>query len=262
LIAPLTRKRGDGSCYARPKDIEDALTALVELPREEFLERCQIRSRSDPGYVQSECLLHVVRASRHDNNDRWFEQLYKLLLERLIYALPRAENSDGTTASLTNEAIRDAVIDRFVVTLSADRQEQGDKLDFFECRFNLGVKRLRVDAQEMVWNKENCTTALDDELTGEVSAEVEAAVGVFDPLEFDTIDDPILRRRLDEAIDELPPEQRRTFVMLRKGFQIDSDDPSEMTISKALGKTGRTIQSYRDRALASLRTRFTDGEVK
>jgi DNA-directed RNA polymerase specialized sigma24 family protein len=261
LIAPLTKKRGDGS-YTRPKEIEDALTVLLKLPREDFLKRCQIRLRSDPDYVQSECLLHVVRASRHDNNDDWFEKLYKLLLERLVYALPRAENSDGTTASLTNEAIRDAVIDRFVAALADDRREQADKLDFFECRFNLGIKRLRVDAQEMVWKKAKCTTTLDDELTGEVSAEVEAAVGAIDPQEFDAIDDPVFCRRLEEAIDELPPEQRRTFVMLREGFQIDSEDPSEMTISKALGKTGRTIQNYRDRALASLRTRFTDGEVK
>jgi DNA-directed RNA polymerase specialized sigma24 family protein len=261
LIAPLTQKRGDGSCYARPNEIEDALTALVVLPREEFLERCQIRSRSNPDYVQSECLLHVVRASRQDNNDDWFEKLYKLLLERLVCALPRAENIDGTTASLTNEAIRDAVIDRFVAALAADRREQADKLDFFECRFNLGIKRMRVDAQDMVWNKAKRATTLDDELTGEVSTEVEAACGAIDPHEFDTIDDPIFRRRLEEAIDELPPEQRRTFVMLRQGFLIDSEDSTEMTISKALGKTGRTIQNYRDRALASLRTRFTDGEV-
>lgn len=262
MIAPLTKKQGDGSFYARPKEIEDALTALVALPREELLERCQIRSRSDLGYVQSECLLHVVRASRQDNNDGWFEQLYKLLLERLVCALPRAENSDGTTASLTNEAIRDAVIDRFVAALADDRRVQSDKLDFFECRFNLGVKRLRMDAQDMVWNKAKSITTLDDELTGENSAEVEAALGAFDPQEFDIIDDPIFRRRLEEAIDELPPEQRRTFVMLRQGFPIDSEDSTEMTISKALGKTGRTIQSYRDRALVSLRTRFTDGEVK
>lgn len=262
MIAPLTKKQGNGSCYARPKEIEDALTALVPLPREEFLERCQIRSRSVLGYVQSECLLHVVRASRQDNNDGWFEQLYKLLLERLVCALPRAENSDGTTASLTNEAIRDAVIDRFVAALADDRRVQSDKLDFFECRFNLGVKRLRMDAQDMVWNKAKSTTILDDELTGDISAEVEAAVGAFNPQEFDIIDDPIFRRRLEEAIDELPPEQRRTFVMLRQGFPIDSEDSTEMTISKALGKTGRTIQNYRDRALVSLRTRFTDGEVK
>lgn len=262
MIAPLTKKRGDGRCYARPKEIEDALTALVELPREEFLERCQIRSRSDAGYVQSECLLHVVRACRQDNNDGWFEQLYKLLLERLVCALPRAENSDGTTASLTNEAIRDAVLDRFVALIAHDHREQGDKLDFFECRFNLAIKRLRVDAQEMVWSKAETATTLDDELTGEPSAEVEAAVGIFDPRELDAINDPIFRKRLDTAIDELPPEQRRTFVMLMDEFPMDSEDPEEMTIARALGKTSRTIQNYRDRALASLRTRFTDGEVK
>lgn len=262
MIAPLTKEKGDGSLYTRPEDIEKKLHALANLPRDELLARAQIRARTDPGYVPSECLLYFVRASRNDNSDAWFEQLYKLLSERVERALPAAEDHDGATASLMAETIHNDAFGRFVKLLAEDRQTPADKLDFFEVRFNLGIKRLRLDAQEKAWREGKRSATLEDEESGELRAEVETAAGAFDPTEFDAIDDPLFMERLEAAIDALPEEQSRTLHMLRLGFPIDSDEPDAMTIAKALGKTGRTISNYRDRAIKSLRVLFTDGEEK
>ena len=262
MIAPLIKEKGDGRLYCRPDNIENKLHAFAALPRNELLARAKIRTKKDPDYVPSECLMYFVRASRNNNCVVWFEQLYKILAERVYRTLPRVGDGDGRTTSLINETIRNDVFDRFVKALAEDRQTPNDKLDFFECRFDLGIKRLRLDAQERAWRDSKRSSVLEDEDSGELTSEVEKAAGIFDPREFDAIDDPLFMERLEAAIDDLPEEQSRTLHMLRLGFPIDSDDLDVMTIAKALGKTGRTISNYKDRALKTLRVLFTDGEEK
>ena len=94
----------------------------------------------------------------------------------------------------------------------------------------------------------------------EPSAEVERAVGAVDPFSSIDFDRTDYRSRLDAAIDALPQEQSRIIEMLRKGFPIDSKDPSVMTIAKALGRSEKTIRTYRDRAVASLRAALSSGD--
>lgn len=48
--------------------------------------------------------------------------------------------------------------------------------------------------------------------------------------------------------------------MLRQGFPIDSKEPGVMTIAKALGRSEKTIRTYRDKAFAALRTAMTEGD--
>ena len=48
--------------------------------------------------------------------------------------------------------------------------------------------------------------------------------------------------------------------MLRQGFPIDSKEEDVMTIAKALGRSEKTIRTYRDKAFAALRTAMADGD--
>jgi DNA-directed RNA polymerase specialized sigma24 family protein len=260
VITPLRNTKPGGEPYTRVELIEAKLRELEELSRDELLVRAEIRSRTDPGYVPSECLLYFLRASRCNNSDAWFERLYKVLIERVLRSLPRPDHSDGKTASLTNEAIRDKVFDRFVQLLAADRQEYAPKLDFFEIRFDMALKRLRQDAEKQAWRDENRSVALEfDEETGEISAEVEAAAGSVNPIESLENCDEAFRLRLEAAIGALPVEQRRTIQMLRLGIQMHSTDPDVMTIAKALGgKSAKTIWNYRERAIKALRAVLQD----
>jgi hypothetical protein len=142
LNAPLTRKKKDGTPYTRPDNVEALLTVLGKLPREAILDRAHIRDRKNPNYVPSECLVHLIRASRAENSEAWFERLYKVLADRVMRAVPAA--ASGSTTSAIDERIRDAVFDRFVELLAKDRAEPNDRLDFFEARFALAIKRLRL----------------------------------------------------------------------------------------------------------------------
>lgn len=260
IVTPLRKRRLTGELYARDPKIESLIAELSVLARDELIARAAITKRADPRYVPSECLMYFIRASRRDNNETWFERLYRILTERVLRSLPRVESSDGKTESLTRGVVRDKVFGRFVELLSADRAAYAEKVDYFEVRFDGALASLRRDAQDKAWRDENRSKPLEyDEESGELSSEVEAAAGTYDPFAASDFDDPAYRSRLDAAIEALPAEQSRIIHMLRQGFPIDSKEPDVMTIAKALGRSEKTVRTYRDKAFGALRAAMADG---
>ncbi|OKO87646.1 response regulator receiver protein [Bradyrhizobium sp. NAS80.1] len=263
VVTPLRKRRLSGELYERDPKVEALISELAVLPRHELIAKAEITKRSDPGYVPSECLVYFIRASRRDNNEVWFERLYRILTERVLRSLPKAESPDGKTESLTRGVVRDKVFGRFVELLSADRAAYAEKVDYFEVRFDGALASLRRDAQEKAWRDENRSKPLEyDEESGELSPEVEAAAGTHDPFAVSDFDDPAYRSRLDAAIEALPTEQSRIIHMLREGFPIDSKEPDVMTIAKALGRSEKTVRTYRDKAFAALRAAMADGDKR
>lgn len=264
VITPLRKRRPTGDLYTRPPAIESMLEELASLSRDELLERARVSQPSDPAYIPSECLVYFVRASRMDNNDDWFERLYKMLNARVLRRLPRAEGRIGKQQieSYSHEEIRDRAYGRFVELLAADRNSYQERLDYFEVRFDGAVASLRRDAQEQVWRDGNRSVALEaDDETGELAVEVERAAEDLNPFASWDVEDAVFRERLDAAIESLPPEQRTVIEMLRQGFPIDSKEPGVMTISSVLERSEKTIRNYRDRAIAALRAALTDRDV-
>ena len=261
IVTPLRKRRLSGELYERDPTVEALIAELAALPREELIARAAITKRADPGYVPSECLVYFIRASRRDNGEAWFERLYRILTERVLRSLPRAESSDGRTESLTRGVVRDKVFGRFVELLSADRAAYLDKVDYFEVRFDGALASLRRDAQGQAWRDENRSQPLEyDEESGEVSLEGEAAAMTYDPFTASNFDDPAYRSRFYSAIEALPGEQTRIVHMLIQGFPIDSQEPDAMTIARALGRSEKTIRTYRDKAFAALRAAMADGD--
>jgi len=260
-ITPLRKRRLTGELYARDPKIETLLGELSSLSQDDLIARAAISRRNDSAYIPSECLVYFIRASRADNRETWFERLYKILAERVLRSLPKAHSADGKSESLTRGVIRDKVFSRFVELLATDRSDYSEKLDYFEVRFDGALASLRRDAQEQAWRDENRSAPLEyDDETGEISPEVERAAGQFDPFTEPEIDSDAYRLRLDAAIDVLPPEQKRIIEMLRQGVPIDSKDPDVLTIAKALGRSEKTVRTYRDKATATLRVALTGGE--
>lgn len=261
-IPPLRKRRLSGELYVRDPKVEALIAHLSVLPRDELIARAAIIKRSHPDYIPSECLVYFIRASRLDNNEAWFERLYRILIERVLRSLPSAESRDGRTESLTRGVVRDKVFSQFVELLSADRAAYVDKLDYFEVRFDGALASLRRDAQEKAWRDENRSQPIEyDQDSGELAPEVEEAAGVHDPFAA-AFEDAAYRLRLEAAIEALPPEQKRIIHMLRKGFPIDSKEAGVLTIAKALGRSEKTIRTYRDKAFAGLRAAMADGDEK
>lgn len=265
VIDPLRKRTGEGVLYARPLPIQTLLEELVKLPRDALVSRCEIRDRTNPGYVPSECLMHLVRVRRSDNSDALFERLYKLLAARVLRSLPTAESRQGdeATLSLTKSRIREKVFDRFVELLATDRSAYEERLDYFEIRFDGALANLRRDARSQAWTEENRTVTLELDLeTNEPSPEVNRALGNFDPFSPENINEANYRFRLTEAIDALPPEQSRIMTMIGRGVPIDSTDPYAITISKTLGKVEKTIRTHRDLAFKTIRAALASDDEK
>ncbi len=253
LITPLRKHTRDGKLYTRRPIIESKIIELVSLSRDDLVTQCAIRQKDDPDYVPSECLLYFIRESRGDRADIYFEKLYKLLPERVLRCLPDGSSLNSTTISLTKSTIREKVFGHFVDLLASDRNDYSDKLDYYEINFADALKNLRLDAQKQVWQEENRSTTLHDEETGEPTAEVEHAAGSFDLFNTSECSSDVYRFDLNEAIDTLPPLQKRIIVMLQRDFPIDSKEPNVITIAKTLGKSEKTIRTHRDKAYTTLR---------
>jgi len=179
------------------------------------------------------------------------ERLTELLLQRVYRLLPRAEEA----ASLIKTNIRDDVVDHFVDLLLSDRASYDDRLDYYEINFNSAIAKDRKDASDRHWKRDRQMEELGTEEDGAYNAQ-EEAIGGYDPFDPSELDEKVYRLRLDEEIDSLPELQRRIVEMWRQGIPIDSQDPSVVTISKALGKSEKTIRTHRDKAFATLRLRL------
>lgn len=261
----LSKRKPDGTVYTRPAEVESALQRILELPRDDVRAALSVRDRSDPKYLPSECILHLIRRTRMDNRDTYFQELYQALMARVDRALPRFEYEigDDTGVDLSRARIRDEVRDRLAEMIIADRNAAATRLDFFEARFAAGVAKLRRTAQEKIWRDDGRRRPLEPlEETGELSIEVERAAGSMDLPSSEKWDDPFYRSRLQAAIDALPPEQSRIIEMLQKGIPIESQDPDAPSICKIEGCVEKTVRNRRDAAIRALRQALDLGDTK
>jgi len=153
------------------------------------------------------------------------------------------------------------VLDKFQELLCQDRTQYVERLDFFEIRFNQAIARLRQTAQRGVKREERRFRSLEAEGgSGEPSPVVERAIAALTYRIDDETMDFLFRSNVHVAISSLPDKERRVIELLLEGTMIDSKDPSEMTIVKALGCTERTVRNRRDRAFELIRNALREEE--
>ncbi len=252
MSRPLHKHKPDGTPYFRRDKVEAEIQVLAEVTAAELERRAGLVQAGDPAFISSEALLYFVRNTA-DGAQR--EKLTEQLLLRVVRRVPSVADVGGKTASLTKMNIREDVRDHFVDLLLSDRKQYDDRLDYYEINFNAAVSADRRDANDRHWKQENRTVEVETEDDG-VSAQVELALGGYDPFNAEELDKKYYRLLLDEAIDSLPEFQRRIVVMWRQDIPIESNNPSVKSISKILGKSEKTIRTHRDKAFASLKLRL------
>ncbi|EKN6182144.1 sigma-70 family RNA polymerase sigma factor [Yersinia enterocolitica] len=257
LIIPLQKQTEGGKLYTRIPEIEARLADLVTLTDENLIQLCK-QSKTHPQYVPSECLLYFVRRSAL-TNQALFDPLFRILSERIFRKLPRADNPGGSSVSMLNSDIQESVFDRIVEMLMLDKAGYENRLDMFEVRFDLAFSNLKKDAQEKFYRLDNRNTELEYDDSEDITTEVETVSESFNPFEETDLNHFHYRRELDAAIETLPDLQKRIIEMIRLDFRIDSIDPQEMTISKALNKSEKTIHNQKNKAFARLRSLLEGG---
>lgn len=255
-VRALSKRYPNGTPYTRRPDVEAALAVVLDMSRSDVLAALKVRDARSKLYVVSECIVHLIRAARSDNDQTYYGKLYRELMRRIDAVLPRAEGErTGIIENVHAADARDRVRDLFNVKLSEDRVEPGEGLDYFEIMFSGAVAALRSTAVNRARSQSARAAPIEAEGdSNEPSIAVERAMGSLDIKQELLSDDPIYRTRVAAAIRSLPDKQRRVIEMILQEMPIDSSNEEVMTIRKALGVASeKTVRNRRDAAYRTIR---------
>ncbi|MCP3961768.1 MAG: sigma-70 family RNA polymerase sigma factor [bacterium] len=239
-VEPLTRTTASGESLRRPVRIEAEIAAALDLdPR-----RIMACARAEPGtedHMSEECIVHLIRRDLRGGSRQLAERLLPVLLTRCEVGLRRTVRGfDPAPAA----EVREEVLGRLAVSLA----EPGDAADFFEVRFALALKRLRIDVCRRQRRHEERLVALDED------DDSESAVSELDrrlPVAADQEDMVLLR----QALATLSEEERKVLVLHRlAGVPMSSSAPRAATLVNLLGRSERTVRNRLRSAEAKLQT--------
>jgi DNA-directed RNA polymerase specialized sigma24 family protein len=259
MIRPLTkRKKADQALYQRPAKVEAEIALAVTQDLATLQRRLLVTKPELPVYLQTETLVHLIRNSFRAGDVGLRDSVFNVLLGRCEVILESKVSNRLPNPVETREQILSDFTDLLVSDASDPTSEE---LDFYECRFMLAFRALRVGRVRTQLNEINRTTELPED-TDPVETDSNAISGrtSFRPLpaafhEPVTPDDAAYREQLQEAIDRLSPDEREAFILVHMlGYDEEADDPAKETAATRCNCTGRTIRNRLRRAEKKLST--------
>ena len=261
MARPLTKTEARDPLYTRPFAVEAQIDQVICLSRSDLQTRLLIADRKAPGYLRSECLVHLVRQGRRSDDQQLMSAVLPVLLGRceanLLVKVPDGRMPDA--ASLRQEILED-LTDLFVTDGTGDSP---DELDFYECRFNKAFMALRIDAvRRDAGRRKRSITVVDmprSEAASEPAAYEDAFARVSETFRsLPTQEWDIFREPLMKTIEALPADERAAVILVHVfGYKEESEDPEETTAATRCNCTGRTIRNRLTRAAAKL-SRFKE----
>ncbi len=253
MIRPLTKCEPDGVAYLRPAGVEQQIGEALGHDLTELRQRLRVTDRKSPGYLKSECLVHLIRQTLRAGQQAKADVALTVLLMR-CEAMLRVKIPDDALADAAS--VREEIISQFGELFA---MEVGDptlnELDFYECRFNLAFRALRVDCVRSEVARLNHLAPLT--LFGD-SDEIEADDDVFARVS-EAFRSPATQEStlfLDDlwgAINRLPPDQREAVILVHvMGHKEESKFPNEVTAATICDVDGRTIRNRLKRAAVNL----------
>lgn len=261
----LRMRTSEGSCYIRPSEINEQITDLFRLNRNEFIERIQCQEAN--ARVHSECLLYFIRRPPFDSEIDVLNALFIAIRQRVLHAVPVPKvvmhgESNRTSERSVDLEIRDAVLDKFQELLCRDLHEYQERLDYLECRFNSGIHRLRATARRDILKRRMDMVPLPGENgASELNPEIEKAlVCISDAFDGPRVDF-LYRSKIFAAINSLPLDERQVIELLLQGFPIDSQDSEKETMVTILECCEKTVRNRLKRAFAKLADLLKEGDA-
>ena len=258
MARPLTKRDAEGNLYTRLEKVENQIDETVGLALCTLKERLRVADRKEPGYLSSECLVHLVRRARHDDDQQRISCVLPVLLGRceanLLVKIPDGRLPDAGS-------IREEVLGKFSELFASDGSgDRPDELDFYECRFNLAFRAFRVDVVRGEEARQEYVARMpeprDDEPPDAYEDVFARITEAFQSPA--TQDSRYLWEQLIEAIKELPANERDAVILVHiMGYKEESMDPEEETAATRCNCEGRTIRNRLTRAAAKL-SRFKE----
>ncbi len=247
----LAKHDRDGNRYVRQCSIEHILESALGQDLSTLSRCARIVAPETPGFLPSECLVHLIRDARRRNDEATMNELLPILLQRCEGTLATAVSNQLPDAAYLREEILGQFSELFATDGVGDNP---DELDFFEVRFNSAFKTLRID----LLRKEDRTHAnqvpVPDTQEGDLTSDDELFVRMSDAFRAPPTQESYLAvKRIKEAIAKLPRDERRAVVLCHVlGYDEESEDPTKITAATLCGVTGRTIRNRLARASTRL----------
>ncbi len=254
-IEPLRKRKTNGELYTRRSPTKQYIEKSLDWSFEDLLDRASIRDRRHSDYIPSEVLVYYLRQTKSDNSDGRFIQLYDILRDRVEAACPRANRQVGKEihedARLSE--IRDATVDHVTELMFTDRQDYDEQLDIYEVVFDKAVRAAHITKLRKVSRRENANEDMEDEVTGEVRAVVEAALERYKKVGLTAEEDLDYRIHLRDAINALPTDEREVVDLMLADIPIETNKDGEPSMTELLGCVEKTVRNRRDRAFTKIR---------
>ena len=243
MVRPLEKRRkrrSNGELYTRPPAVETQIAEALKLDLATLRKRLKITNHQTLGYLQSECLMHLIReAMRAGDSDRRDMVLPVLLLRCEIILQKKIPDSDLFDAA----SLRDEVLGQFGEMLA---NANPNELDFFECRFNNAFRTFRIDRVKGEVNRLKETSPFPwpsggerEESDEDVLARLSDAVRT--PL---TQESRVFLSEVWKAFMALPKEELQAVIFCHvMGYKVESEDPNEVTAATLCNCSGRTIRN-------------------
>ena len=238
--------------YTRPPTVECEIAGALRDDLPALKRRLLVTDRGSSDYLRSECLVHLYRDAQRRRDDHRRDAVLLALLPR-CEAILKVKISDQLPNA---DCLREDVLSKFSELLASDGTgKRPDELDFYECRFNLAFRTLRIDAVRQEIDQAERTVDLPDHREEvELEADEDILARISESFQVpETQQNSVFLKEVLETIDTLPPDQRTAVVLcLKYGYKEESDDPNEVTAATLCNCTGRTIRNRLSRAATKL----------
>lgn len=256
ILEPLTRRNLNGDVYKRESVVESQIISSIGLPDEGVIARAKISDKEVVGFLQEETLVYLIRESAQNQRQLVADILLEILLvrcQRQVDYRIRSLDSD-----LANEAYAEIMRKLFEKIFGAEGQS-----DYLQVRFWNALDRIAIDVFRQCNHRREQDEAnlmsspyTAGEETEEVKDEWEQIlIGSEHLIPGESRWSSVERKALIEDALQVLGEPTRTAFLLHylEGWQIESKDPDEMTLSKYYQVTPKTIGNWLRKAKSDLK---------
>lgn len=248
VIKKLTkRKKETGELYARRPDAELQIGKVLLLEKPQIFELLTNKQQGSVDYLLDETIVYLLRDA--GNNNETIEILYSELNRRIWKLLRKFYKNFNNPTDFEDfgQKIEMAIIRKIFDTAT-------DSSDYAQVNFGDFV----VTQAKVVWREQLVKINREKEIfytsreetEDSLMNEIETTIASKDALaDFNIV--------LREGLEKLPPHIMLVAELLLDGWQIESKDEREPTISKKLDVSSRTIRNWLKEArviLADYRT--------
>jgi DNA-directed RNA polymerase specialized sigma24 family protein len=234
-IKPLIKRvRGSGQLYVRRPEVEEQLEQIKSFGNDRIFTLLKNRNKHIEGFLFDETIFYLLREAQMRQDNSTVETLYLELNRRIWQFLRRFHKNFSDPADFEDfgQKVELAIIQKIFDVNS-------DSADYAQVNFGDYV----ITQAKVTWrgnlikiNKEKdlFTSGRHNE------EESDKSDPQFESSEMSAEDKLILR----EAIGKLAPNTMKAAVLILDGWQIESKDDNELTISTYMNVSSRTIRNW------------------